>query len=279
MTMQPIRLPDTLRSRKELPVMTFRERYGPWALVTGASSGIGAEFARQLSDMGLNLVLVARRRQRLENLARELESKQKIQARIVAADLSRPDFLPLILSATESIDVGLLINNAGFGIAGGFLRHDLESELALLDVNCRAPLILSHTFGRQMAERKRGGIIFVSSVSGYIATPFEASYAASKVYELFLAESLGYELRRHGVQVLALCPGSTATEFHEIAGSSPVAAMRVQPVVATALKQLGKKPVAITGWHNRLLVYILKFTPRRLQTLVAGRVMGNLVMQ
>jgi len=257
--------------------MTFRDRYGPWALVTGASAGIGTEFARQLSEMGLNLVLVARRRQRMEDLARELESRHKIQLRIVTADLSQPDFLPLILSATESIDVGLLINNAGFGVASRFLEHDLEKELALLDVNCRAPVILSHVFGRQMAQRKRGGIIFVSSVSAYIATPFEASYAASKVYELFLAESLGYELKKDGVDVLALCPGSTDTEFHEIAGSSAVAAMPVQPVVELGLKKLGKKPVAIPGWHNRLLVYTLKLTPRRMQTLLAGRVIGNLV--
>src|SRR5207249_2169631 len=109
--------------------MTFRDRYGPWALVTGASAGIGTEFARQLSEMGLNLVLVARRRQRMEDLARELESRHKIQLRIVTADLSQPDFLPLILAATESIDVGLLINNAGFGVASRFLEHDLEKEL------------------------------------------------------------------------------------------------------------------------------------------------------
>jgi short-subunit dehydrogenase len=257
--------------------MTFRDRYGPWALVTGASAGIGAEFARQLSEMGLNLVLVARRRQRLEDLARDLESRNKVQVRIVTADLSRPDFLPLIFSATESIEIGLLVNNAGFGIAGRFLEHELEQELALLDVNCRAYVILCHVFGRQMARRKRGGMIFVSSVSAYISTPFEASYAASKVYELFLAEALGYELRKDHVDVLALCPGSTDTEFHEIAGSRAVAAMPVQPVVKSALQNLGKKPVAITGWHNRLLVYLLKLAPRRLQTLVAGRVMGDLI--
>ncbi len=257
--------------------MTFVERYGPWALVTGASAGIGAEFARQLAEMGLNLVLVARRRQRLEDLARDLGSKNKVQVRIVAADLSRPDFLPGILSVTNSIEVGLLVNNAGFGIAGHFIEHELEKELDLLNVNCRAPLILTHEFGRQMAQRKRGGIIFVSSVSAYIATPFEASYAASKVYELFLAESLEYELKQNGVDMLALCPGSTQTEFHEIAGSRAVAAMGVQPVVELAIKQLGKKPVAIPGWHNRLLVYLLKFTPRRVQTYFAGKVMGNLV--
>jgi uncharacterized protein len=257
--------------------MTFTERYGPWALVTGASAGIGAEFSRQLAAMGLNLVLVARRRERIEELAGRLESTSKIQVRTIIADLSQPDFLPLILSRTESIDVGLLVNNAGFGIAGKFLEHDVKNELALLGVNCRAPLILTHAFGRQMAERKRGGIIFVSSVSGYIATPYESSYAASKVYELFLAESLRYELGKEGVDVLALCPGSTDTEFHEIAGSRPVAAMAVEPVVRLALKRLGKTSVAIPGWHNRLLVYLLKFTPRPMNTYFAGKVMGNLV--
>jgi len=257
--------------------MTFRERYGPWALVTGASAGIGREFARRLAEMGLNLVLVARRKQRIEELAQELENKNKIQVRPISADLSQPDFLPIILSGAQSIDIGLLVNNAGFGIAGKFLDHELEKELALLDVNCRAQLILTHVFGRRMAQRKRGGIIFVSSVSAYIATPFEANYAASKVYELFLAESLGYELKRDGVDVLALCPGSTETEFHQIAGSRAVAAMAVGPVVDLAIKKLGKKPVAIPGWHNRSLVYLLKFTPRRLHTFFAGRVMGNLV--
>ena len=256
--------------------MNFAERYGPWALITGASAGIGAEFARQLAALGLNLVLVARRRERMENLARRLESENKIQVLCVAADLSQRDFLPAIVRATESVDVGLLVNNAGFGVAGNFLAHDLDRELALLDVNCRALLILTHRFGNQMARRNKGGIILVSSVSAYIATPFEANYAASKAYELFLAEALRYELGKEGVDVLALCPGSTATEFHEISGSRPVAAMPVQPVVQAALRRLGIKPVAIPGWHNRLLVGLLKCTPRRLHTYFAGRTMGRL---
>ncbi len=257
--------------------MNFAERYGPWALITGASAGIGAEFARRLAGLGLNLVLVARRRDRLESLARQLEAEHKIQVLCVVADLSQPDFLTAIVHATQSIDIGLLVNNAGFGVAGNFLAHDLERELALLDVNCRALMILSHRFGNRMARRKKGGIILVSSVSAFIATPFEANYAASKVYELFLAEALGYELKKDGVDVLALCPGSTDTEFHEIAGSQPVAAMAVAPVVSLALRRLGKAPVAIPGWHNRLLVGLLKLTPRRLHTFFAGRTMGRLV--
>lgn len=256
--------------------MTFKERYGPWALVTGASSGIGAEFSRQLARMGLNLILVARRKQRLEELAGQLEGKNKIQVRVAPADLSQPDFLQNILSATQSINVGLLINNAGFGLAGNFLDHELKKELALLDVNCRAPLILTHEFGKQMKERKRGGIVFVSSVSGYIATPLEASYAASKAHELFLAESLWYELKKDGVDVLALCPGVTITEFHDISGMKAVGAMAVEPVVELALKKLGKKPSVITGWHNRLLVASVKWVPRRIVTTLAGRITKNL---
>jgi short-subunit dehydrogenase len=264
-------------SKNGIFAVNFAERYGPWALITGASAGIGAEFARRLAGLGLNLVLVARRRDRLESLARQLEAEHKIQVLCVVADLSQPDFLTAIVHATQSIDIGLLVNNAGFGVAGNFLAHDLERELALLDVNCRALMILSHRFGNRMARRKKGGIILVSSVSAFIATPFEANYAASKVYELFLAEALGYELKKDGVDVLALCPGSTDTEFHEIAGSQPVAAMAVAPVVSLALRRLGKAPVAIPGWHNRLLVGLLKLTPRRLHTFFAGRTMGRLV--
>ncbi len=256
--------------------MTFKEQYGPWALVSGASAGIGAEFARQLARIGLNLVLIARRKQRIDTLARQLQSVNKIQVKAIAADLSRPDFLPSLVSAIGSLEIGLLVNNAGFGLAGAFLDHEVEKELALLDVNCRASLILAHAFGRKMAERQRGGIIFVSSVSAFIATPVEAHYAASKSYELFLAESLGYELKKHGVDVLALCPGATKTEFHVVAGSHPVTGMPVAPVVELAIKTLGKRAVAIPGWHNRLLVGLLKLTPRRLQTFFAGRVMGKL---
>ncbi len=262
---------------KNTAAAKFLERYGAWALVTGASAGIGAEFARQLAELGMNLVLVARRKQRLDELARRLEAMCGVQTKIITADLSQPDFLDTILSETQSIEVGLLVNNAGFGLAGTFLEHELARELDLLRVNCQAPLVLSHAFGKQMARRRRGGVIFVSSVSGYLATPFEATYAASKVYELFLAESLRYEFKKHGVDVLALCPGSTDTEFHELAGSRAVAAMAVEPVVRLALKKLGQDPVAIPGWHNRLLVYLLKVTPRRLHTFFAGRVMNDLV--
>jgi len=253
--------------------MSFAERYGPWALVTGASAGIGAEFATQLAAMGLNLALLARRKERIVDLARHLEGRHKIQTRTIVADLSQPDFLTHVVAETQSIEIGLLVNNAGFGLAGEFLQHDLKEELALLNVNCRGPLMLTHLFGREMAQRKKGAIIFVSSVNGFIATPLMSTYAASKVYELFLSESLGYELGKHGIDVLALCPGSTATEFHQAAGLRPVAAMAVQPVVQLALKQLGKRRVVIPGWHNRFSVWLLKLMPRCIYVPLAGRVL------
>jgi hypothetical protein len=163
---------------------SFQERYGPWALITGASSGIGAEFARQLAALGLNMVLVARRRDRIEHLALQLSERHNIRTRTIAADLSPSDFMSSIGPMTEELEIGLLVNNAGFALTGGFWDHALEKELELLNVNCRAPLILAYEFGRKMIERKRGGIIFLASMVGFASVPFWANYAASKASEL-----------------------------------------------------------------------------------------------
>src|SRR5262245_58764944 len=132
---------------------TFIERFGPWALVTGASSGIGEAFTRRLAELGVNLVLVARREERLRKLADDLQGRHSIETRIVPADLADDDFLPLMQQRTADIDVGLLVSNAGIGTTGGFLDNDLGSELAMLYVNNRAPLLLTHHFGRLMRER------------------------------------------------------------------------------------------------------------------------------
>jgi len=254
----------------------FAKRYGPWALITGASAEIGAEFAHQLAELGLNLVLVARRRERMEELARQLESTHGIQVLSVKSDLSQPDFMSVLEPATRSVDIGLLINNAGFGTAGSFLAHNLEREVAQLHVNCRAPLILTHVFGNRLARRGKGGIIFASSVSAYVATPCEINYAANKIYELFLAEALRYELAAVGIDVLALCPGMADTEFHVISGNQTVGAMPVRPLVELALGQLDRSPAAMPGWHNRMLVGLLKCAPRRLQTMFASIIIGRL---
>jgi len=251
-------------------------KYGPWALVTGASSGIGAEFARQLAARGFHLVLVARRRQRLDELGAQLVRQHAVAVKVVAVDLGTPGFMDRIREATREIEIGLLVNNAGFGVAGRFLENRLERELELLDVNCRAPLILSHVFGQEMVARGHGGIVFVSSVVGFLTMPFMSHYAASKAYGLLFGEGLGFELERFGVDVLVVCPGGTETEFQEVAGVRWVSAMKVAPVVSQALRALGKKPTVIAGLQNQLFIGMARFAPRRLMTRILGSAFENL---
>lgn len=250
----------------------FKKKYGPWALVTGASSGIGLEFARQLAVLGLNIILVARRKERLTTLSTELKNKHGVETKVVCADLSRDDFMDGVQSATEDLKVGLLINNAGFGTTGDFVENDLSKEIKMLHVNCRAPLILAHYFGKLMKERKQGGIIFSSSIVAFTAVPLWSNYAATKSYDLLLAEGLSSELKDVGVDVLALCPGTTEAEFQGIAGTKMLMPMKVDLVVTTALKGLGKRRVVIPGWFNSLNVLSLKFQPRSWSAKIFGAV-------
>jgi short-subunit dehydrogenase len=158
----------------------FAKKYGPWALVTGASSGMGSEFARHLAADGLNLVLVARRKNRLDRLASELGQQFGIEVRVVVADLAREDFVTPIREATSDIEVGLLVNSAGFATSGALLDNDLEAEVSILHVNSRAPLMLAHEFGRKMRDRGDGGIIFVASTVAYSGSPGWSNYAATR---------------------------------------------------------------------------------------------------
>ena len=263
----------------------FNERYGPWALVTGASSGIGAEFARQLAARGLNVALVARRRERLGDLAAELEPAHGIATRIIVADLAREDFLPEIRAGLGDVDVGLLINNAGFGNTGNLLDNDLARELELLHVNCRAVLMLAHEIGRHLRARGRGGMIFVSSTVGFTPTPIWSNYSASKAYDLFLGEGLAAELGPSGVDVLTVCPGATRTEFQVQAAldervlPGPMRAlvfMSPEAVVRGTLDALGRKRTHVPGWLNALTVFSGRLMPRRVNSRISGLAIGSL---
>jgi short-subunit dehydrogenase len=255
----------------------FFERYGPWALVTGASSGIGAEFAQQLAARGMSLFLCARRKDRMDALAARLSASHGVDVRVCEIDLARRDFLPSLLDHVGDRDVGLLVNNAGFGDKGPFVDSDLDMHLRMLDTNCRAPLVLAHTFGKRMVARGRGGIVFTSSTAAFQGLPFSSHYAATKGYDLQLAEGLWYEMRRHGVDVLALCPGPTDTEGPKRTGVDPskvpVKLMDVVPVVSDALAALGKTPAVIPGLTNRLATLAVKMLPRSVSAAIAGRLM------
>lgn len=258
--------------------MEFKDKYGPWALVSGASAGLGEEYARQLAAKGMNLVLLARREDRLNALGESLSEEFGVECRAVAADLSSADFLPNVAAKTQDLEIGLLINNAGFTNSGEFLDNDLAAEIRLVDVNCRAAMILAHHFGQGMRERKRGGIIFTASIAGFAGIPFWANYSASKSFDLKLAEALGAELKPHGVDVMALCPGATRTEFATYDGViASVMTMKAEPVVRGALKGLGRKRTWVAGLINRTNVFATRFFPRTWNSVLFGFVVRDIV--
>ncbi len=243
----------------------FKEKYGEWALITGASSGLGAEFARQIAEKGLNLVLTARRNERLQTLATELISSHGIRVETVAVDLADPGFKEIILQTVKGLEIGLLVNNAGFAVTGEFINNPLERELELLNVNCRAPLILSHIFARKMVSRKRGGIIIVSSQVAFIAAPLWLGYSTSKVYDLYMACALESEMKQHGIDVQALCPGPTKTEFGKVAGvSGRFSSMQAETVIRESLEKLGRKLIVSPGILNKLTYGLVRIMPRKL---------------
>lgn len=254
----------------------FARRYGRWALITGASSGIGREFARQLAARGLNAVLVARREERLRGLASELEA-QGVQARIAVIDLCYDGFLEQVRAATDGLEIGLLVNNAGFSMTGSFLDSDPDDMIRLLNLNCRAPLVLAREYGPAMRDRGRGGIIFVASVAAFSGVPLWSHYAASKAYDLLLAEGLAAELRDAGVDVLALAPGTTKTEFLDVAQlNGGLMAMDVEGVVREGIAGLGRRDLVIPGLFNKAGIFATRLLPRAFNRAVFGRFISTM---
>ncbi len=250
---------------------------GKWALVTGASAGIGWAIAAELAAGGSNLVLTARRRERLEELAAELRSRHKVSVEILAADLARSSAAGEIFSFTQGkgIAVELLVNNAGFGAYGEFAKLDVARQLAMVQVNVAAVLHLTHLYLPAMIERRRGDILIVASTAAFQAVPYISTYAATKAFDLLLAEALAEEVRHWGIRVCALCPGSTATEFHQVAGEPGHTKRRqesAEKVARVGLRALARgKSYVISGLDNYLGTHGQRLAPRGLVTRVAGR--------
>ncbi len=256
-------------------ISSFQRKYGPWALVTGASSGIGAEFARRIAAGHVNVVIVARRRERLKRLAKEIRGRFDVDVKVVVADLTADSGIEALKRDTEDLEIGLLVNNAGREDSGVFLETPLEAALDTLDLNAKAPLQLTHHFARRMADRKKGGIVFMSSIVAFQGVPYIANYAATKAYDLIFAESLAAELKRHNVDVVAATPGFTKTELSpdfDFTGL-PIKPISPTTVVRVALSALGKRRVAIPGIVNKVLYYGGKYLlPRRMNTISFGTV-------
>jgi short-subunit dehydrogenase len=251
----------------------LRDRYGPWALVAGASAGLGEAFARRLAGEGFNLILMARRRDALEQLAADLISNHAIQVRIDAGDLGRHDLGATVERLTANLELGLLVYNAAHSVQGPFVDEPLADHLQVIDVNIRGPLVLSHLLGSAMARRGRGGIVLMTSIAGSQGGPLLTSYAASKAFNLVLAEGLWSELRARGVDVVACRAGATRTPGY--AASNPKASvpmMEPEPVVASALGALGHGPSVVPGALNKIAAFAFgRLLPKRMSIQIMGR--------
>jgi uncharacterized protein len=237
---------------------------GKWALVTGASAGIGVAIARELASHGAKLILTARRRDRLESLAAEL----KTETRIVVADLNSPAAPQQIYDATEgaAIPVDILINNAGLGHYGEFYKLDPEQEYSMVRVNCEAVVRLSRLFIPRMVERRRGWMLVVASTAGFQPIPYDAVYAATKVFDRFFALALAAEVERFGIKITALCPGTTETEFFDISGGGGVfrryGMQSAEDVARKAVLALARgKRTIVPNFKGAFVAFMTRFVP------------------
>jgi short-subunit dehydrogenase len=193
----------------------FRGRYGPWALVAGASTGIGAALSHEAARRGLDVVLLARGREQLETTAADVAEQHGVHVRTIAGDLASPDIGEVVADATSDLEVGLVVYNAAVGPNSRFVEGDLDLHLLSIDVNCRTPVVLCHHFGRRMVERGRGGIVMISSMGGTQGAVNFGTYNAGKAFEWILAETLWTELGDHGVDVLTVLVGATRSPNYD----------------------------------------------------------------
>jgi len=254
----------------------LQNKYGEWAIVTGATSGIGLELATQLADAGFNLIINSRHADKLKSAAEDLKSKYTVQINIVDADLCESEGVEKIIEASQHLNVGLLINNAGYGTSGLFVESSLHAEINMLRVNCEAVLSLTHYFSQRFKQQKRGGIIFLSSLVAFQGVPYAANYAATKAYIQSFAEALAVELKPFNVDVLAAAPGPVATGFEQRANMKMSKSLKPSEIGIPILKALGRKSTVLPGLLSKILIYSLRTIPRWNKVKIMQKVMGGM---
>lgn len=250
--------PKRAERSKRMRAALDKERFGPWALVTGASSGIGKEFARQIAASGINIVLVARRDDLLREVGVEFGKRYSVQHRVVVLDVSREDFIGQLASATDDLDIGLVVSNAGTGNPGEFLKLDRQLHQATLRLGTMAHLDITHHFGAKLAKRRRGGVILAGAMGAENGVPCMANDGAAKAYVHSLGEALHYEFKPLGVYVTVLAAGFTDTAVLEKFGldpkTMPMKPMSVEQCVSEGLNGLLKnRSKIVPGRLNRIL--------------------------
>ena len=251
-------------------------RYGPWAIVTGASDGLGRAFARHLAARRINLVLVARRGAALGVLAEELQVNHAIRCIVIPMDLGHQHSVASLDKQTAHLDIGLVVAAAGFGSIGPLIDRPLEDETDMLAVNAGAVLRIAHHFGKRLVARQSGGLVLFGSVVGFQGTPLSANYAATKAYVQSLAEALAIEWDPFGVDVLSCAPGPVATAFADRAGMSIAAAATPESLIEPCLDALGRRTTIRPGPLAKLLGYGLMILPRPIRVRVLHLVMRRM---
>lgn len=252
----------------------FQKKYGPWALITGANAGIGKAIAYELAARRLNIVAVARRRNLLEALKDELEQAHGVEVRTLAIDLTDPDAIDNIEQATRDLTIGLIVPAAGVAIAEEFIATSFERNINLTRLNTNVPMQLVQVFAKKMAPRKRGGVLFVSSLFAYQGIPYVANYAASKAYILALGEALYVELKRHGIDVSVLSPGLTDTDMPANMpldfSKLPMLYQSPGQVAKTGVRALGRKATVVSGFINKFYAWQNRLIPRSMPVALFG---------
>ena len=245
---------------------SLKQKYGDWALVTGASSGIGKELVKELAKQGFNVVFVARHEQLLSQLADELQKSYQIKTQVEAVDLLEDGAVSKLYNAVSDLNIGLVMPAAGIDEMSRLFEKEYSSIDRMLKLNIQVPTEMAHVFGRKMAARKRSGIILVSSLFGYQGIPNFAGYAAAKAYILTLGEALYSELSRQGIDVLVLSPGLTDTPFSQNMKINfsrlPMFAQKPARVAKVGLRSIGRKPTVVSGFINKFYAWENRLIPR-----------------
>ncbi len=252
----------------------YLKRYGPWALVTGASTGIGYALAEDLARAGFNLIICSRKLEGLQSASTKLATFG-VQLYPIQLDLSQPDGVNTLLARCSHLDIGLLVNNAGVGTSGFFSEADLQEEQALIRLNIEAVVQLSFYFAKRFKERGRGGLIFLSSVVAFQGVPRSANYAASKAYVQSFSEALYEELKPFGVDVLTAIPGPVESNFAQRARMQLSQTEKPEAISLLILKALGCKAQIAPGFKSALAVYSLRSLPRFVRVNVMKGIMAG----
>lgn len=256
----------------------FKEKYGPWALIAGGSEGIGGAYADLAASQGLNVVILALDDESLNKKAVELTEKFTVEVLTIQIDLASPNLLEIVIEKTKDLEIGFLVYNAALADVGSHFQRDLEFELKRIAINCTGPFVLSYHFGKEMALRQHGGIVIMASGTGLLGSPYYTHYAATKAYDIVLAEGLWYELKPYNVDVIACIAGLTSSpalgdamkEENKVTKGSFV--MTPKEVAEEAVENLGKKPSIITGAPNRRKMFLVsRLLPRRIGVKEIGK--------